>query len=127
MKCPKCDHEWNHFGKRQDRCTQEECSAFCASLGLPASDAEYLFNHWEGYAWRNSGQQIKDWKAVIRSWMAAGYLPSQRKPVEPKASAWRVILRKLYPDYGWIPTNFYDLPAEVKNRIKGEMQYHRKQ
>ena len=56
----------------------EEVIAFCESLSLPASDGIYLWNHWEGNGWTNNGKKIKDWKATVRSWKDAGYLPSQK-------------------------------------------------
>ena len=123
MKCPSCGHIWNNFASRKDRATEDEVKAYCAELGLPDSDAEYLWCHWEAYGWRNGGAEIKNWKCVVRSWKVAGYLPSMRKPPEEKPRAdWRRTLRKLYPGYGWIPTNFYDLPAEIKATVKEAMK-----
>jgi hypothetical protein len=39
----------------------------------------YIFNKWDGSGWKNGGQSIKDWKATVRSWKAAGYFPSQKQ------------------------------------------------
>jgi len=61
-------------------CTLDEAIAFAVELGLPASDGEACFHKWEGNGWTNGGKKIKDWKATIRSWNAAGYLPSQKGP-----------------------------------------------
>jgi len=37
-----------------------------------------MYHHWEAYGWSNKGMKIKNWKSVVRSWKAAGYMPSQR-------------------------------------------------
>lgn len=64
-------------------------SDFTRSLELPDSDARSCFHKWVGNGWTNGGKPIRDWKATIRSWKEAGYLPSQKakatngaKPVE---------------------------------------------
>lgn len=51
---------------------------YCRELGLPDSDGTACFHKWIGNGWTNGGQPIRDWKATIRSWKAAGYLPSQK-------------------------------------------------
>jgi len=55
-----------------------EITEYCADLDLPASDAEYCDGHWEGNGFTNNGRPITSWKGVIRSWKAAGHLPSQK-------------------------------------------------
>jgi hypothetical protein len=80
----------------------EELSGYCESLGLPASDGEYLFDKWTGNGWTNNGRAIKDWQATIRSWKRIGILPSQkgqppsfeeRKLLATKAAAARFAAR----------------------------------
>lgn len=61
--------------------TYEEVAEFCKSIRLPETDAEYFFNKCEGCGWTNGGKPIKDWRATIRSWKAAGYMPSTKQPV----------------------------------------------
>jgi hypothetical protein len=56
----------------------EEFRAYAASLGLSENDGEYLFEHFMGNGWKTGGNQVHDWKAIMRSWKAAGYLPSQK-------------------------------------------------
>jgi len=70
---------------------RSELDAFFAEVGLSANDAEYAWHHWEGKGWRNGTAAIKDWKATVRSWKAAGYWPSQKGGVkaEPKSSSMR--------------------------------------
>lgn len=63
--------------------TYEEVAEFCKSIGLPVTDAEYFFNKCEGCGWTNGGKPIKDWRATIRSWKAAGYMPSCKMTVVP--------------------------------------------
>jgi hypothetical protein len=59
-------------------CTLDEAKAFAVECGLPASDGESCFHKWEGNGWMNGTNRVKDWKATIRSWQAAGYMPSQK-------------------------------------------------
>ncbi len=70
-------------------CTLDEAKAFALELGQLASDGEACFYKWEGNGWKNGTSPIKDWKATMRSWKAAGYLPSQKslfsmQPKKPK-------------------------------------------
>lgn len=64
----------NHKGK----CTLAEAIAFAVELGQPESDGEACFHKWEGNGWKNGDNAVKDWRATMRSWKIAGYLPSQR-------------------------------------------------
>lgn len=84
-------------GKRnregRGKCTLEEIIAFVLELELPTSDGEATFHKWEGNEWTNNGKKIADWKATIRSWKSAGYMPSQKnngngtpKPVQTVAA-----------------------------------------
>jgi len=66
-------------GKSKARCSLEDAISFAESIGLPASDGEACFHKWEGNGWQNGGSPIKDWKATVRSWKAAGYMPSQKQ------------------------------------------------
>lgn len=60
-----------------------EVTEFCLSIDVPKSDAESLYYKWEGNNWTNGSKPIKDWKATIRSWKAARYLPSQKQNRSP--------------------------------------------
>ena len=64
---------------RKKKATCDEIMEFCKSNGLFPRDAEYLWNKWEANGWQNANKPIKDWKAVIRSWKAQGYLPTQKQ------------------------------------------------
>lgn len=64
--------------KKKEKPTIDDVRAFCSESGLPESDGDYMFHHWESNGWTKSGKAIKDWKAMIRSWKSAGYLPSQK-------------------------------------------------
>lgn len=65
----------------------EEVEKFCVEIGLAGSDGEWFFNKCEGCGWQNGGKPIKDWRATLRAWRTAGYLPSQKqKSQEPE---WR--------------------------------------
>ncbi len=56
----------------------EEIIDFVKSLGLPATDGEFCYQNWVGNDWTNGRSPIKDWKATIRCWKAAGCLPSHK-------------------------------------------------
>lgn len=58
----------------KNRCTQAEAEAFCESIGLPKSDGEAMFLHWEEKGWG----KVRDWKLTVRKWKSFGYLPSQK-------------------------------------------------
>lgn len=57
------------------RATQKEMEIFCESIGLPKSDGEAMFLHWEEKGW------VKNWKLTIRKWKSFGYLPSQKRGI----------------------------------------------
>jgi len=57
---------------------KERVRGFAKGEGIGEKDADWFFFKCEGCGWTNSGQPIRDWKAVIRTWWRAGYFPSQR-------------------------------------------------
>jgi hypothetical protein len=57
----------------------DELKTFCAEIGMPESDGESMFHHWEANGWKNGSSPSKDWKAGIRKWKSQGWLPSQKK------------------------------------------------
>jgi hypothetical protein len=63
--------------------TLDEIKLVTAKAGLPDSDADYFFNHWQANGWTNSGKPMKSWPHVIGSWKAAGHLPSQKPNGRP--------------------------------------------
>jgi len=60
-----------------NKATIEEVTAFCREIGLPATDGHFMFHKWESNGWTNKGEPVLNWKAQIRSWKSAKYLPSQ--------------------------------------------------
>jgi hypothetical protein len=66
---------------------------FSRGEGIAESDADWFYWKGRGNGWTNGGKPILDWKATLRSWKRAGYLPSQRKQthltefVRPKEKA----------------------------------------
>jgi hypothetical protein len=66
-------------GHSKSKGSLEEILLFCVELEVPRTDGESCFHKWEGNGWKNGNAQIKDWKATMRSWKAAGYLPSQKQ------------------------------------------------
>ena len=71
----------------QKRGSLEEVCAFCIEIGLPESDGQSTFYKWEGNGWTNKGAPIKSWKATIRSWKSANYMPSQKLTASPNGTA----------------------------------------
>lgn len=65
--------------KSKAKGTLEELQAYAVEIGLPASDGEFMFNKLEGNGWMNGKNPVKDWKAVIRTWKSAKWLPSQKE------------------------------------------------
>ncbi len=73
--------------------SEREVQEYCVEIGLRESDGAFFWNKWLSCDWTNNKQKIKDWKATIRSWKAAGYVPSQRSnrvngwsPEQPRKS-----------------------------------------
>ncbi len=58
---------------------QERVRGFAKGEGIGEKDADWFFFKCEGNGWMNSGQPIRDWKAVVRTWWRAGYFPSQKQ------------------------------------------------
>jgi hypothetical protein len=50
-----------------------------AKMGLPESDAEFMFDLWLSNGFKTKTGQIKDWRAAIRVWFRSNWLPSQKK------------------------------------------------
>jgi len=57
---------------------EQQVIAYCRTLRLPESDGVWFWNKGLGNGWLNNKAPIKDWKATMRSWRAAGHLPSQK-------------------------------------------------
>lgn len=68
--------------KNKARGTIDELKQFCVEQGLPETDGEYLFDHWEGNGWKNGNSPIKDWKATVRAWKRAGHLPKTQQATQ---------------------------------------------
>lgn len=58
--------------------SQEEVLAYCKSIDLPETDADYFWHKWLGNGFKNNKSPMRDWQAVIRSWKDAGHCPSQK-------------------------------------------------
>lgn len=64
----------------KQKATLDEVLAFCTSIDLPATDAEWFFSKCEGNGWTNAGKAIRNWQQTIRSWKLSKYLPSLKQP-----------------------------------------------
>lgn len=58
--------------------TKEACRDYAIEIGLLATDGEAFFDGKEGNGWMNGSNQVKDWRATMRSWKAQGFHPSQK-------------------------------------------------
>ena len=56
-----------------------DLKAYAQEIGVPESDGEFMFDHWESNGWRNGANKVKCWKAGFRKWKASGWLPSQKQ------------------------------------------------
>ena len=56
----------------------ERVREFAKAEGISMLDAEWFYHKGRGNGWTNGGKPILDWKATLRSWKRAGYLPSQK-------------------------------------------------
>ncbi len=59
----------------------ERVRGFARGEGISQTDADWFYWKGKGNGWTNGGEPIRDWKATLRSWKRAGYLPSQKKKV----------------------------------------------
>lgn len=64
----------------QEQQALQRVREFAQTEGIPIADAEWFFYKGEGNGWTNNGKPILDWKATLRCWKRAGYLPSQKRP-----------------------------------------------
>lgn len=76
-------------GKARAR-SLDEVMAFCKEISLTSSDAEWFWHKCEGNGWANGGAAIKDWRQTLRSWKAAGYVPSAKNPAK-KERRWKEV------------------------------------
>lgn len=65
----------------------QEVTEFTMGIGLTRGDGEFMFHKWESNGWLNGAKPVKDWQAQIRSWKAAGYLPSQKLTANQNGAA----------------------------------------
>jgi hypothetical protein len=85
------------------KCTQKEAEEFCISIGLPRSDGEAMFLHWEEQKWP------KNWKLTIKKWKSFGYMPSQKRA---KAGARPDSVKPVDPSKVELPERFKAWGAE---------------
>jgi len=125
------DYDTDNEGLRKVR-------EFCKEIGVREADADFLFWKWHGNGWTNNGEPIRDWKATIRAWQRAGYLPSQKArngstpqgvaPVQKQdvPDAFKTWLLVEYPDKreqiaGWKTTD------QIPTGLRGDWQKWRKE
>jgi hypothetical protein len=57
----------------------EKVREFARGEGIGKGDADWFYWKGRGNGWTNGGKPILDWKATLRSWNKANYLPSQKQ------------------------------------------------
>lgn len=60
--------------------SEKDVVDYALSLGLKQSDGEFFWNTQESGGWTRGGKPLVDWKASLRTWKTAGWLPSQKNP-----------------------------------------------
>lgn len=110
-------------------CTQKEAEDFCESIGLPRSDGEAMFLHWEEKGWA----KVKDWQLTIKKWKSFGYMPSQKqkagmtaKPmsafeIEKRITAVTDEMNKLWRQNGNQTSPEYEILKKRKEELKKEL------
>ena len=106
LESPECT------AKRRPK-TLEEVVSHCAKVGLPESDAKWLWAHMEVSGWRNNGKVVRSWTALVTSWKLANIFPSQKRNgngqhsirdlqaiIEAKKQEKDELVRKHYNDSG---------------------------
>ncbi len=79
----------------------QEVREFTRGEGICESDAEWFWHKCEGSGWMNNGKSIKNWKAVLRSWQKAKYLPSQKQQPNSRPTAQSELDKRLERDPLW--------------------------
>jgi hypothetical protein len=74
----------NDTSNAQGKGTIDQLRAFAVEIGLPASDGESMFHHWESNGWKNGSSPSKNWRSGILKWKSQGWLPSQKNQVTLK-------------------------------------------
>jgi hypothetical protein len=79
---------------------------YAQNRGLPANDGEFLFNHFEENGWMRGKQPIRDWKAAMRKWHSARWLPSLKdktvaQEIAPKEGQVDPITNKVFAGGMW--------------------------
>jgi hypothetical protein len=117
----------------KSRGSRLEIDEFFRSIDLSPRDAEYMWNNWESNGWTIKGKAMKDWRATVRAWKAAGHMPSQKAP--SASDTWPIErgpdldkltpqqrmehYRKCYPESDWpyiMEDGSLDLMAKMMNR-----------
>lgn len=83
----------------------EEVKLYASELGLPNSEAEHFFDHYESNGWKVGRNPIQNWQAALRNWKKRieekeGPIRNGTRPHGPKADPadWRQFLSdKSYP------------------------------
>ena len=65
-------------GNSKSKGSIEELKAFSLKIGLPETDGESMFHHWESNGWKNGSSPCKNWQSGIQKWKSQGWLPSQK-------------------------------------------------
>jgi len=56
----------------------DELRSYAKEIGLPESDGDSMFEHWEGNGWKNGANRVVCWKSTMRRWERGGWHTSQK-------------------------------------------------
>lgn len=130
MQNPDIDNDigsLNSVNGKKRAASLGEVLSFCRELGLPRTDAEWFWHKCEENGWQNGGKSIRDWRLTLRSWHAAGYVPSiknprrgipppaQKREIKPQPAGWSEWLAAAYP--GAIQRDYWLVSADVQREF----------
>ena len=56
----------------------DELKDYAVEIGALADDGEFMFHNWESNGWKNGSSPVRCWRAGLRKYKSAGWLPSQK-------------------------------------------------
>jgi len=66
--------------------TIDELRVFAAKQGLPATDGDSMFYHWEENGWMNGRNPVKSWQSGFLKWKLNKWLPSLKSEQNKESS-----------------------------------------
>jgi hypothetical protein len=110
---PGLENEVRATGRPPGMPALELIQAETAKLGLPDSDAQYMYDSWLINGYKNGkGRKIRDYKAAVRVWRTNEFFPSQKKKRVTR------IEHVIQPPPAWTPPAPAWTPPSLEEVIK---------